>query len=754
MTSSECHKVLKHLMIGLSVILWSTVVGCLVAPIGGVVNDKAQRRDAPILDSYGPPPSGGENIGLPVPVYGVPDAPAIQYPAPPPDIPPPPPSQQYGVPILKYGPPKVQVEYGPPLPSFKPIQHHHHKQIFHQAPQQDYSFFDQIKSSLGFSSAKPIYGPPPPHKPHFPKPSYGPPPSPPVSFSHQSFSSGGSSYHHSNQYLAPPSPSFASKPSSSYGPPSLGRPLGPQFGGHHHGSSSIPPTPPEIRCDGWKPIPGPAIQPIQSIHPETSYGPPASGIPHSAPADHGRENHIHHEDIGGLELPHAEHSVQFHGDLGGFGHGGGGADISVIKSNSFELSNNHIGDSYGPPPPVSISTSYGPPGPHGSPISISHGSHGGSHGSFGGSFGGSHSSHGHQISSSYGPPSFSFPKPVYKGPHVGLTPPSGVYGVPPGGSYAGLAIQHGTQSGNLKPWPVPGSAPKRPIPFRPPVPQGLLESIGHSVQHLDNFGVKQHHGGGGVYLPPPSEIPPPPHGLHSLPLENSQRPFLSQHNFNGFNEGRGGGHDCGHGPQVLQDSYGPPPSGTVQPTAEDGSHGYDVPAPDIPIGHQPHAVYGVPDFGQPIHTSGGDSLAYDTEVRTASIPAQHGSTEQIEEEKTKAEVSGLTGLDVISAQKSQSITIPVQGALGTYQLQFQAADPLTGVEGNSIDSPPHQQLLSEGLLQSILSAIEHPNGQNQQVTQDAHSDHDDVAVFLRSPEGQEALSDPSPSPSTNHEESR
>uniref|UniRef100_A0A1B0CH24 Putative mucin 91c isoform a n=1 Tax=Lutzomyia longipalpis TaxID=7200 RepID=A0A1B0CH24_LUTLO len=720
-----------------SLILWCGLLGCLVAQTYAVVNDKPQRREAPLLDSYAPPPSTGESLGLPIPVYGVPDAPAIKYPTPPPDIPPPLPSQQYGVPILKYGPPKVQVEYGPPLPAFKPV--HHHKQIFHSAPQQDFSFFDQIKSSLGFSAAKPVYGPPP--KPHFPKNSYGPPPS----FSHQSFSSGSSSYHHSNQFLTPPSIGFGPKPSSSYGPPpSLGRPSGPSFGGHHHGSSSLPPTPPEIRCDGWKPIPGPAIQP------ETSYGPPASGIPQSAPAEgnHAVENHIH-SDIGGLELPHAEPSVQFHGDLNGFGLGSGAADISVIKSNSFEVGPYSYGP---PPPPVSISTSYGPPSHHGGPIAISHVSHGGSFGSHGGSHGG------HQISTSYGPPAFSFPKQSYKLPPAGLMPPSGVYGVPPGGTYAGLAIQHGTVSGNLKPWPVPGSAPKRPIPFRAPVPQGLLESIGHNVQHLDNFGVKPHHGGhgGGVYLPPPSELPAPPHGLNTLPLENSQRPFLSQHNFNGFpGEGRGG-HDCGHGPQVLQDSYGPPPSGTVQPTAEEGhSGGYDVSGggiADVPTGHQPHAVYGVPDFGPAFHSGGGDSLAYDTEVRSAAVPAgqqnSDSKAEPSEEEKTKAEVSGLTGLDVISAQKSQSITIPVQGALGTYQLQFQAADPLAGGDANGIDAP-HQQLLSQGLLQSILSAIEQPNGQNQQVTQDIHSNHDDVAVFVRSPEGQEALAEPAP-----NEESR
>lgn len=49
------------------------------------------------------------------------------------------------------------------------------------------------------------------------------------------------------------------------------------------------------------------------------------------------------------------------------------------------------------------------------------------------------------------------------------------------------------------------------------MPQGLLESIGQSVQHKDQFGVKlqqQQQQQSNVYLPPPTnEIPPPPTGL-------------------------------------------------------------------------------------------------------------------------------------------------------------------------------------------------------------------------------------------------
>lgn len=74
----------------------------LAVPILAVLN-KAERRQVP-FDTYGPPPQQQQ---LPAPIYG---APAVtKYPSPPPDVPPP-----VSVPIEKYGPPKVHVEYGPP----------------------------------------------------------------------------------------------------------------------------------------------------------------------------------------------------------------------------------------------------------------------------------------------------------------------------------------------------------------------------------------------------------------------------------------------------------------------------------------------------------------------------------------------------------------------------------------------------------------------------------------------------------------
>lgn len=81
------------------------VLCTLAVPIMAVLN-KVDRREVG-FDTYGPPPREGPQ--LPTAVYG---APAVhKYPQLPPDLPPPV-SQEYGVPISKYGPPKVQVEYG------------------------------------------------------------------------------------------------------------------------------------------------------------------------------------------------------------------------------------------------------------------------------------------------------------------------------------------------------------------------------------------------------------------------------------------------------------------------------------------------------------------------------------------------------------------------------------------------------------------------------------------------------------------
>jgi hypothetical protein len=441
---------------------------------------------------------------------------------------------------------------------------------------------------------------------------------------------------------------------------------------------------------------------------------------------------------------------------------------------------------------------------------------------------------------------------------IGLIPPSGKYGAPGGGSSfdAGLAIQHGSVSGNLKPWPVKGAAPKQPLSFREPVPQGLIESIGQTVAHLDNFGVRPQQQSG-VYLPPPTgELPVPSHDLNTLPINQAPQQFLIQHNFeqnnqqnyhvaeehhnnieqslqlvppqynapqfqvqqfnqqkqqsNQFNAQQSNSHsfhshqqsnaypaalpliqeprystysgmnDCGRGPQTFgghgqtqfqqqafvsdsyglpaqnqgqgqfqqqgfaSDSYGPPAQYQQQTLHSNVVTSYQV-APTVLDAsanlESPQSSYGPPASGNPT-----DNQGYESQVKSATTTITGELKDTVEGESNQVNLPGLSsvaGLDLLSAQKSQSLEIPVQGALGSYQLQFQSAEPV-GSASNDIEHPPHQQILSEGLLQSILSAIEQPNQGNAipQASFDQQTDHSDAAVFLDSVEGQKVLSEP------------
>lgn len=186
--------------------------------------------------------------------------------------------------------------------------------------------------------------------------------------------------------------------------------------------------------------------------------------------------------------------------------------------------------------------------------------------------------------------------------------------------------------------------------------------------------------------------------------------------------------------QGLLDSYGPPASGSAS----------SIDSLDSLINtheeHSPSSSYGPPPSGNP-----SDSFAHGSQKSSHTVQIDSASDSKTNASDTQfAELPGLatSGLDIISAQKSIPIEIPVQGQLGTYSLQFQAADPLAS-QNNEIDSPNHHKLLSEGLLESILSAIEHPKGTetSSQVTKESLSNHPEVNEFVKSAVGQETLSE-------------
>lgn len=70
---------------------------------------------------------------------------------------------------------------------------------------------------------------------------------------------------------------------------------------------------------------------------------------------------------------------------------------------------------------------------------------------------------------------------------------------------------------------------------------------------------------------------------------------------------------------------------------------------------------------------------------------------------------------------------------------------------NAVDGDNHQQILSEGLLDSVIDAIEKQKAEPQ-VTEDLQTDHSEVQVFLNSPQGQVVLAD-QPAASTSVEKS-
>lgn len=184
-------------------------------------------------------------------------------------------------------------------------------------------------------------------------------------------------------------------------------------------------------------------------------------------------------------------------------------------------------------------------------------------------------------------------------------------------------------------------------------------------------------------------------------------------------------------PQGLLDSYGPPASGSVNTIDTSFVHGG---APEV---HAPSSSYGPPPSGDP---NALDSLAHGSQK---SVSAVQPNETQTASETTYNQLPGLdgAGLDIISAQRSHTVEIPVQGQLGTYSLQFQSADPLAS-QSNDLVTPDHQKLLSDGLLQSILSAIEQPKDNSlaeQPIITESLSNHPDVKEFVKSEAGKDTL---------------
>lgn len=798
---------------------------------------EAKRRDAPLSDSYGVPISGGgldsyvptglSNTNLPIPVYGVPDAPSnnIVYPAPPPDIPPPLP-QNYGAPFKTYGPPQLinnfdlghSTDFVPPPPPSKYLpQVRPHK-----------TFSPPSHHGLKLSRPRPQYGPP--HKPIFapklPKPNYGPPkqvygpPKQPLFVPQK------------HNFKQQQSVTIVTIPQNNYGvpngnhdhghsgfiqpPPSIGHghfgPPDPVPHGPPHPGVPAPPTPPDIKYDGWQPIPGlvsrppdtygtPEVEhhgtadlqlnadfvppPIEDGHGHGStslhsiglgYSPPSQGVSDSygAPLN----------SVTGSGAVVSSSGDEHHDDeslslgLNAAGINSGHSHLSVIKSIGYEIFPNtggglsHIGDTYSAPPlssysadgPYAAAHSYKSNELSSSSFTTSIKSHG-LHESFGSSHGlrGSH---------------------VGQGLHtnIGLIPPSGVYGAPPSSHYGTPLLtkpshQYGPPLNALKINP-----PKHPVIFREPVPQGLIESIGQHTAHKDAHGVIESthassFSSGPTYIPPPipditkpvkEEEPLLPSNLYSLPHANSAVSFqniahgTSSFDFGSSNFGSGqhltsytaplGSIDGSYGLPVHSasdyslafdnahsggltvgiDNSHPPvtidltsATSNVGPTFAQISHGYGFQNVHDCSSHKsqplPSLSYGVPsansytaslsslttNIGGPYHGSGDLATAHSQKISTGvSINSIHNTSQEKNYGKSLAQKFG-PGAELIKSESLDINNIPVQGSLGSYTLQIQSADGLNGPQSSS-GPVPHAQVLNDGLLHSILAAIEQP----------------------------------------------
>lgn len=357
----------------------------------------------------------------------------------------------------------------------------------------------QPKPHTSYGVPKPQYQPPQL------KPYYGPPLKPAVSFKPPQ-----------QTYGLPPTP--IRQPLPAYGPPTIqlqqnlpSFPQAPSYPAHVSHGPSFPQPVKGAGCDGWKPIPGPLLPSIgshqafansntatiESVAPENSYLPPVSNsltietvTPESSYLPPASSNALPVADTTltvqplptNLQLPVAEAS-NFHNDanLGSLGadiaSGLGLTSINVVKSEGIEVCwiffNRRINWVWIWPSIDFVLNIF-------FVAFISQLSN-------------------NFIQDSYSlPPADSFAPEFHKRPATGLTPP-GSY------PYSG--------SSSFKQYPIHVSAPRHPVSFRPPVPAGLLESIGQTVQHQDQFGIK-FRPQSNIYLPPPTnEVPPPPAGL-------------------------------------------------------------------------------------------------------------------------------------------------------------------------------------------------------------------------------------------------
>ncbi|KYM99068.1 hypothetical protein ALC62_10182 [Cyphomyrmex costatus] len=793
-----------------------------------------------LLNEYGPPLGSG--FKGPAPVYGPPElvgnlGPTPIYPPPPPDMPPP---ISFDSLAISYGPPRhIKSQYGLPKQSFglatsllsKPI--YGPPKLHYGLPKQH--FTPPLISFPPFRSPKPQYGPPlkliatssqqyiPPKPGHGPPipislETYGPPPS---KLAVQFNPLPNDEYGPPPPPVSVPQPQYGPPASDLYGPPPPAPPPG----------VPAPPTPPDIKYDGWQPIAGSATAPNQSGPPTDTYGPPLDakhnhaesssgpqlshaslsasmnanvpsdsyGVPLQNPEDQNLKTSVHESsassESNGLPPPPLPQNEPLHNNQGPgvtttsqsdhqFGrqqlnlqYGAPNIEpLSIVKTVGFEL----LPTTAALNSDVSVNTNSAPL-PSGLELTANSG---GSHIDALSGGGGSHGFQniGNDLSlqqlpqqtplNDYGPPltTATFGKPDgISGVSLLSPPPLNSYGAPPLSSYS----------------------PNEPIKFRESIPTELLSNINRYLppsakQQLPNLHlpVSFRHTSGPSNLFSGSFGSSGSFNVHNLnsPIAAPHAQYGTPLSFNDFNTpaphltygapnfgpstsfvstSSGFGSNLYNGISNALTTYGTPVVNA--PLSIGGSHDCNSLQPLLPVNgvyssRGPSATGELPLSGPPVSTldlehneqpkinlkdSYGNpiGLTYDSSNEASDAKAVQTSIADVSNELSthlptrltaqsfnQEKIIGSNEVDASqflkSSEGSEALSLAqkltadnadgfeIHGSKGTYKLQIQAADGGLGT-ANSDGSIRHDQVLSNGLLQDILAAIEQPIEENR-----------------------------------------
>lgn len=340
------------------------------------------------------------------------------------------------------------------------------------------------------------------------------------------------------------------------------------------------------------------------------------------------------------------------------------------------------------------------------------------------------------LSTSYGVPIPNIPAPILPTSYAPTSPsvvPHQAYGVPFLSSTSDNAhnAHHSTHTdSSIPPTALPLPQPKKPVKFRPPVPVGLISSIG--AKWSDSWGGAQkqahhhhehHHGppyippavpdpdpgvsgnkGNAIVIPPPTAPPvqygPPPSGGHHSDHQPAPSQFDTSVSVNAI---EGTLNPPPPPPLNQDDSYKVQPSIPFQiPTPENQAGGdtfnqYSSTSNDFKIDIRSNAQSQLPSSSQSFNLGTGSSVHNTLSSAGTSQNVEIGSAQY---QQTSSYVTPGSSFNQNFGNEVQ--TIPIKGSQGSYSLQIQAAG------GNSDQQVPHGEVLSNGLLQDILAAIENP----------------------------------------------